>query len=173
MCGRSWASFFALTVLVREKRPSWEKFLSLPPGWESVGLSPGWENRTDIFSQRVGLLFRNQIRLPHKWKWNKLLHLCKVPCSSPKQATILKKLLNWPGSTKISAIHPKWSLSVKRASDNFPAAQPVHMENTGWTKLSTYRYDCYNVRSSHLTIAHSATKTIHPYILPTFLKRNV
>ena len=35
--------------LVKQKRSSWEKFLSLPSGWENVGLSPGWENRTDIF----------------------------------------------------------------------------------------------------------------------------
>ena len=49
VCGRSWTSFFALFFLVRKKRPSWEKFLSPPPGWESFGFSLGWENRTDAF----------------------------------------------------------------------------------------------------------------------------
>ena len=43
--------FFSPSFLARQKRPSWEKFLSLPPGWKSIVLSPGWENRTDTFSQ--------------------------------------------------------------------------------------------------------------------------
>ena len=30
-----------------------EKLLSLPPGWKSIELSPGWQNRTNIFSQLV------------------------------------------------------------------------------------------------------------------------
>ena len=40
-------------ILVRQKRPCQEKFLSLCPGWKNIGLSPCWENITDIFSQRL------------------------------------------------------------------------------------------------------------------------
>ena len=37
----------------RQKYPSWKKFLSPPPGGKSIGLSLGWENITDVFSQQV------------------------------------------------------------------------------------------------------------------------
>ena len=47
MCGQSWASLALL--LVRQKRPSWEKFLSPPSSWKSIGLSPCLENRTYFF----------------------------------------------------------------------------------------------------------------------------
>ena len=54
VCGGSWTIFlFALPFFSQGKCPSWEKLLSLPPSWESVGLSPGWENWTDIFSQQL------------------------------------------------------------------------------------------------------------------------
>ena len=43
MCGRSQAFFSSPLFLVRQKRPSWGKLLLPPPGWQSIGLSPGWE----------------------------------------------------------------------------------------------------------------------------------
>ena len=52
VCGRSWAFCFTSLFLTRQKRPSWENSCgSLLT--RSVGLSPGWENRTDIFSQQL------------------------------------------------------------------------------------------------------------------------
>ena len=44
-------TFFFHLFLARPNCP-WRKFLSLPPGW-SARLSPGWENRTDLFSQQL------------------------------------------------------------------------------------------------------------------------
>ena len=48
-----WKKFQPPHFLVRQKCPSWGKFLSLPSGWESIRLSPGWRNITDTFSQEL------------------------------------------------------------------------------------------------------------------------
>ena len=52
-----WLLFFSnpLWVLAGQKRRSCEKFLSPSSGWKTIGLSPGWKNRTDIFFQQLVL----------------------------------------------------------------------------------------------------------------------